>query len=161
MIKEFCDWLGATTLSGLIANNFWVIPTVQTVHIVSIAIVVTSMAMLDFRLLGIAGRAQSVAAVGQRFLPWTWIALVVLLCSGALLIIGEPGRELESPVFWVKMELLAGAVVLTLVVQAVIRRRAGFWENHRAVAGITAALSLLLWVGIVAAGRWIAYVEHG
>lgn len=161
MIKEFCDWLSATRLSSLIADHFWVIPSVQTVHIVSISIVVSSMAMLDFRLLGIAGRRQSIAAVAQRSLPWTWTALVVLLCSGVLLIIGEPGRELESPVFWIKMELLATAVVLTFIVQTVLKRGSGFWERHRAIAGAAAGVSLLLWVGIVAAGRWIAYVEHG
>ena len=45
MIKEFCEWLAATPLSQDIQDAFWVIPTVQTVHIVSIAIVMTSMAM--------------------------------------------------------------------------------------------------------------------
>ncbi len=59
MIKEFCEWLAATPISQLIQNAFWVIPTVQTVHIVSIAIVMTSMAMLDLRLIGVAGRRQS------------------------------------------------------------------------------------------------------
>jgi hypothetical protein len=161
VIKEFADWLYQTAASGLIQNNFWVIPTVQTVHIVSIAVVMTSMAMLDLRLLGLAGRRQSLTAVAERFLPWTWVALVVLLCSGTLLIIGEPPRELESPVFWVKMGLLACALVITGTFQTVLRRRNGFWERHRGLAGLVAVVSLTLWVGIVAAGRWIAYVEHG
>ncbi len=42
MIREFCRWLAATSLSEHIQDIFWVIPTVQIVHIVSIAIVMTS-----------------------------------------------------------------------------------------------------------------------
>ena len=137
------------------------IPTVQTVHIVSIAIVMTSMAMLDLRLVGIAGRRQSLTEIGARFLPWVWGTLVVLLCSGTLLIIAEPGRELINQVFWLKMSLLVGAVVLTLIFQTMLRRRSGFWEDHRAAAVLLGSVSLLMWVGIVGAGRWIAYVEHG
>jgi len=137
------------------------IPTVQTVHIVSIAIVMTSMAMVDLRLVGVAGRRQSLTEVGARFLPWVWCTLVVLLCSGTILIIAEPGRELINQVFWLKMSLLAGAIVLTLIFQTMLRRRSGFWENHRAAAVLLGSASLLMWVGIVGAGRWIAYVEHG
>jgi uncharacterized membrane protein SirB2 len=137
------------------------IPTVQTVHIVSIAIVMTSMAMLDLRLVGIAGRRQSLTEVGARFLPWVWGTLLVLLCSGSILIIAEPGRELINNVFWLKMSLLVGAIVLTLIFQTMLRRRNGFWEHHRAAAVLLGSVSLLMWVGIVGAGRWIAYVEHG
>jgi uncharacterized membrane protein len=121
----------------------------------------TSMAMLDLRLVGIAGRRQSLTEIGARFLPWVWGTLVVLLCSGSILIIAEPGRELINNVFWLKMSLLVGAVVLTLIFQTMLRRRNGFWEHHRAAAVLLGSVSLLMWVGIVGAGRWIAYVEHG
>src|SRR5271167_2765123 len=88
MMREFCVWLSATAFSQQIQNAFWVIPTVQIVHIVSIGIVMTSMAMLDLRLIGIAGRRQSLTDMAGRFLPWAWTAVVVLLCSGTILIIG-------------------------------------------------------------------------
>ncbi|HTV79812.1 MAG TPA: DUF6644 family protein [Steroidobacteraceae bacterium] len=161
MIRQFCAWLSSTSLSEHIQDAFWVIPTVQTVHIVSIAIVMTSMAMLDLRLVGVAGRRQSLHEMGARFLPWVWTALVVLACSGTILIIGEPGRELQSDMFWIKMGLLACALTLTLIFQTQLRREKSFWERHRAAAILLGSVSLIIWVGIVAAGRWIAYVEHG
>ncbi len=161
MIREFCDWLGNTPLSSAVQNAFWVIPTVQTVHILAIAVVMSSVAMLNLRLLGVAGRRQPFADVAQRFLPWIWGAVIVLLLSGSVLIIGEPGRELQSPVFWLKMSLLATALALTAMVQLAQRAGTGFWERRRALAGLTAVVSLTLWVGILAAGRWIAYWEHG
>jgi hypothetical protein len=161
MVQEFCDWLSTTPLSVAIQTQFWVIPTVQTIHILAIAVVVACMAMLDFRLLGLAGMRQPVVAMANRFLPWTWGALVVLLLSGVILIIGEPARELLSPVFQVKMVLLAVVVGLTCLIQRSIRRRAAFGDWRGAAARSAAIASLLLWVAIVTAGRWIAYLEHG
>jgi uncharacterized membrane protein SirB2 len=148
-------------LSQHIQDALWVIPTVQTVHIVSIAIVMTSMAMLDLRLVGLAGRRQSLTDMGARFLPWVWVALLILLCSGSILIIGEPRRDLRNQVFWLKMSLLAVALILTWTFQYMLRHRKGFWESHRLAATLLGSVSLVVWVGIIAAGRWIAYVEHG
>jgi hypothetical protein len=144
-----------------IQDHSWVIPMVQTVHILAISVVMASMVMLDLRLLRVLGRTQSIPEVAHRFLPWVWSAVLVLLASGTILIIGEPGRELLSEVFWLKMTLLACALVVTAAFQYELKRRAEFWERRRAVASATAIASLMLWVGILAAGRWIAYVEHG
>jgi hypothetical protein len=161
VLKEFCVWLSGTSLSQQIQDAFWVIPTVQTVHIISIAIVMTSMAMLDLRLVGIAGRRQSLFDMAGRFLPWVWTALVVLLCSGTILIIGEPGRDLLNTVFWIKMSLLATGLVLTWTFQHMLRRSKTFWDRNRPAAVLLGSASLVIWVGIIGAGRWIAYVEHG
>ena len=58
----------------------WVVPTVQSVHILAIAIVMSSIAMLDLRLAGFIGRDAIDAGAHQaRFYPWIWGALVVLL----------------------------------------------------------------------------------
>ena len=160
MISTFCDWLAATPASEVIQNTFWMIPIIQTIHIVSIAVVVSCMAMLDFRLLGLTGRDQSVPDTARRFLPWTWAAVAALFCTGALLIVAEPARELQSPVFWAKMSLLACVLGITLLFQVVLKR-GDFWQRHRAPTMVIAVTSLVLWIGIVVAGRWIAYVVHG
>lgn len=161
MLRGFCEWLGNTPLSMAIQNAFWVIPVVQTVHILAIAVVMSSVVMLNLRLLGVAGRRLPFADVARRFLPWVWGAVVVLLASGSVLIIGEPGRELLSPMFWLKMSMLSGALILTGMVQLALGSHRGFWERRRGLAALTAVVSLGLWVGILAAGRWIAYWEHG
>jgi hypothetical protein len=161
MIPAFCNWLSSTPLSMAIQNYSWVIPSVQSIHILAISVVMASIVMLDFRLLGVTGRGQTVPEVAHRFLPWVWCAVAVLLISGAILIIGEPGRELESSVFWVKMSLLACALIVTGAFQLVAFRRESFWEKRRGLSFITAVASLTLWVAILAAGRWIAYFAHG
>ena len=103
MIANFCNWLANTSFSALIQNTEWIIPAVQTVHILAISVVMTSIVMLDLRLLGVFARTQTIDDMSERFLPWIWVAVVVLACSGALLITGEPARELQSDMFWIKM----------------------------------------------------------
>ena len=145
----------------LIQDTSWVIPGVQTIHILAISVVMASAVMIDLRLLGAFSRTQSVHDVSQRFVPWIWVAVGVLALSGGLLIIGEPGRELLNQVFWLKMTLLVCALSVTGVFQYVADHALGFWERRRGAASALAIASLLLWVGILAAGRWIAYWEHG
>lgn len=161
VLHALCDWLANTSLSMAIQNAFWVIPTVQIVHIVAIAVVMSSMAMLDLRLVGVFGRTQTIAAMAERFLPWVWTAVVVLLASGSILIIGEPGRELLNAMFWLKMSLLACVLLVTATFQYLLRNGSGFWERRRPVAIVVGVASLALWTAVLAAGRWIAYVEHG
>jgi uncharacterized protein DUF6644 len=160
-VQEFSDWLAATPLSMQIKTVDWIIPTVQTIHILSISIVMSSVAMVYLRVLGLLSRAQPLAAVAYRFVPWIWWTLLVLLVSGTTLIIAEPGRSLGNPAFILKMSMLATVLVLTLFFQRGLRHDARFWESssgRRIGARLIAAASLVFWVGIVFAGRWIAYL---
>jgi uncharacterized membrane protein len=155
-MQAFCDWLSNTRLSLTIQTVLWIIPAVQTVHILCVAIVMSSMAMLDLRLLGLAGRAKSISYMVKRFVPWVWWTLPVMAATGAILIIGEPSRELLNPYFRAKMLMLATVILITLAVQLLNNKNA-YWEMRKGGAILAGSVSLLLWVGIVTAGRWIAY----
>jgi len=160
-LHAIADWLAATEASAVIQNVSWIIPTVQTIHIVCVAIVISATFLVSLRVLGVFDRAQPIAALTHRFLPWIWYALVVLLITGSLLIIGEPGRSLMNPAFGLKMLMLLIVASLTAFLQRPLTADAGFWDastQRRALARGIAVLSLTLWSGIVFAGRWIAYV---
>jgi hypothetical protein len=158
MVQAFCDWLSNTPISLKIQTVLWIIPAVQTIHILSVSIVMASMAMLDLRLMGIAGKRQPISRMVTRFVPWVWRVLLILATTGAILIIGEPGRELLNWAFRTKMAMVATVSLITLLVQQMNKRDATFWENRRFAAAAVGVVSLLLWVAIVTAGRWIAYV---
>lgn len=161
-LHAFGEWLANTSLSATIQNVSWIIPTVQTVHIICVAIVISAVFLVDLRILGIFARSQPVAALSHRFLTWIWYALIVLLVTGALLIIGEPTRSLLNPAFGLKMLMLLAVAGLTLLIQRPLRTDAGFWDasgGRRATVKAIAVVSLALWSGIVFAGRWIAYVS--
>ncbi len=157
MLQSFCDWLSNTPVSLKIQTVLWIIPAVQSIHILCVAVVMSSMAMLDLRLLGIAGQRQPVSRVVGRFVPWAWRALPILLATGSILIIGEPSRELLNPYFRAKMVMLVVVIGITLVVQRRNKRDSAYWESRKFAARFAGLASLLLWVGIVTAGRWIAY----
>jgi uncharacterized membrane protein len=162
MLDGFIHWLSATQASAVIAQVFWIIPTVQIAHILAISVVLASMAMFDLRLLGLAGKRSSIASLSRRFMPWLWGALLVLAVSGSILIIGEPKRALGNVFFEIKMCLLATAIAVTLSFQALLKRDlanggADLAASHFGAAKITGLVSLALWAGIAVAGRLIAY----
>lgn len=157
-LLDFCDTIDATALSQAIQATKWVVPLVQTVHILAIAALLSSVLMINLRLLGVAGTDQTLARVSERFRPVVWWSLPVLLASGLILIIGEPARALTNPFFQLKMCLLAVVLIVTLLSQRALNGDSGFWDKRVATGRAIAMLSLLLWSGIVFAGRWIAYL---
>lgn len=156
---HFTEWLAQTSLSLIIKTHEWVIPTIQSVHIVAIGVVLASVFMIDLRVLGWAGRDQSLRETTGRFFPWLSGALCVLLATGIVLIIGEPARELMAFSFWLKMFLVAVGTLIASVFQITLKRNEHYWEKslHRWSVKSLAILTFLIWVGIVILGRLIAY----
>jgi hypothetical protein len=156
----FSDWIADTWLSLAIRKSVWLIPTIQISHIVAITMIVTAAVMIGARIAGLAGRTQTMHETAQRFLPWIWAALALLAPTGIILIIAEPQRTLGNVTFWWKMAMLLVAVGLTAAFQASLRHDPAAWEDQGQRAGarrIFAASSILIWLGIIATGRLIAY----
>jgi hypothetical protein len=163
-LSEFSKWLAATPLSHIIQTTKWVIPALQTIHILSVAVVFSSAVLVDLRLWRLLNRDVPLPDVARRFLPTIWPVLLVLLITGSLLIIGEPKRSLLNSAFYLKMALLAVAIVLTAWLQWSLSSSPNFWDTNqvRRMAGqFAATLSILVWCGILFAGRWIAYTQAG
>jgi hypothetical protein len=156
----FSEWLYDTPLSTAIRDTSWIIPTVQSIHIIAIAFVVGSALVSDLRLAGVLATDETPRTVVRRYLPWMWGALIVLLITGLVMAIGEPDRVVANVVFWSKMVLVLTAFVLTLLFRRPLLDPA-FALEHAAWARLVkplAWLSLATWVGVIICGRWIAYV---
>jgi hypothetical protein len=164
VLRDFSKWLAATPLSHAIQTTGWVIPTLQTIHILSVAVLFSSAVLVDLRFWRALQRDVPLADVARRFLPTIWPVLLILLITGSLLIIGEPRRSLLNTTFYLKMTLLAAAVALTIALQWSLRAAPEFWERdrgHRAMGRLAATVSILVWCSILFAGRWIAYTQVG
>jgi tryptophan-rich sensory protein len=147
-------------LSQTIQSVDWIVPAVQTIHILAITVVAASALMIDLRLIGVFSADRPLREVSARFLPLVWWPLLVLLATGAIMIIGEPARSLKNPAFQLKMALLVTVLVVTALYQLLLRRDPALGSpasSHRGTATAIATLSMLLWSGIIFAGRWIAY----
>jgi hypothetical protein len=160
-MKEFAAWLATTSASVLIQKNeAWVIPAIQSIHIIGISVVLACVLMMTLRVIGVSGGDRTLLQTQRRFGPWLMGALLVLLLTGTTLVVGEPERELLSFSFWLKMILVAGGTCLAAWFAHSLRRHEPVWESvivHRAWVRALAALALLLWVAIIFLGRFIAY----
>jgi hypothetical protein len=162
LLSHLSKWLAATSLSHTIQTTNWIIPTLQTIHILCVAALFSSAVLVDLRIWRLTQRDVPLSDVGRRFLPLIWPVVIVLLLTGSLLIVGEPRRSLLNDTFYIKMALLAFALVLTGLLQWSLTSAPGFWERDigRRIAGRVAALaSILAWSGIIFAGRFIAYTQ--
>jgi hypothetical protein len=172
LLYAFTEWLRSTQLTELalgisntslsvwIGSHFWAIPIIQTLHILAIAAAFGSVLMINLRILGVTGGTRTLTDTARRYIPWIWVALVVLVLTGIGMVVGEPVRELINPVFWIKMGLIVFMIVVSLGFQASVRGRVAHWEVSRdgmAAVRIGAALIIVLWCMIMVAGRWIAY----
>jgi magnesium-transporting ATPase (P-type) len=159
-LEGVAERLSATDASLYIQSNEWIVPTVQSVHILAICVIMSSTAMLSLRMAGLIGRDQALRGTAARFLPWVWWALLVQVFTGTIMIVGEPARELLNWVFWVKMALLLGVVLLTVPVPRVLEEVPFRDMAPGRRMGVRAAglAGLAMWVLIVVCGRWIAYI---
>jgi cytochrome bd-type quinol oxidase subunit 2 len=154
-IHHFVDWLAATAPSQAIQASSWAIPAIQSVHILALALVFTLGIVLSLRFAGLGLSAEPLAQLAARSTRRIWMLLLVLLVTGALLITAEPGRTVTNPVFYAKMIMLAAVIVVTLLLAYIARRVEKPTALHIAIA----VLAVLLWIGIIFAGRLIAYIE--
>jgi hypothetical protein len=159
-LGKFSTWLAATPLSHAVKTTEWVIPSLQTVHILCVAVVFSSAIVVDLRIWRLLEREEPLPEVVRRFLPTIWPLLLILLITGGLLIVGEPRRSLLNSTFLLKMALLAVAAVITSGLQRSILSSPKSWnmDQGRRIAGrFAATVSILVWCGVLFAGRWIAY----
>ena len=155
------QWLSETPVSLAIQRFDWLVPLLQTIHILAIAMVLSSVFMIDVRILR-AANSQSITDAAHRFGPWIWTGLACLAASGIALIVGEPRRSLPNPVFQIKMLLLVLAIAMTCVLQVSLRRNAALWDDGGAskpLINVLAVGTFLLWCAIAFAGRFIAYMQ--
>jgi hypothetical protein len=163
ILSDVSKWLAATSLSHTIQTAGWIIPALQTIHILCVAVLFSSAVLVDLRIWHLVLRDLPLRDIGRRFLPLIWPVVVVLLLTGGLLIVGEPRRSLLNTTFYIKMALLVFALVLTALLQWSLASP-GFWDKdnvRRASAHLAATASLLAWCGIIFAGRFIAYTQAG
>ena len=157
-MQDLVQWLASLPLSLSIRRVSWAIPLMQTLHILAIGMVLSSVIMIDLRLWGLS-RSHTLVQSAHRFVPWIWVAMVLLTVTGVMLTIAAPRRILLDPSFQVKMLLMVVAMAATLAFQVALRRNHLRWDNGGAgwMTSLVAAAILMLWIAVTLAGRgrWI------
>jgi hypothetical protein len=158
--------LGALEGSGLgqaMRQWLWLYPSVETVHLVGIGLLFGSIAVLDLRLLGFS-RQIPARTLARHVLPWTLGSFALIVPSGFLMFTAHATEFIDSEVFILKMLLILAAGVNAGVFHTTVFRSADVWdaEEMRKLppppsVRASAAISLLLWISVIACGRLLAY----
>jgi hypothetical protein len=161
LFSHFLQWLEATPPAVAISESSWLFPGIESVHVLAITLVVGSISMVDLRLLGVSLRERPAGELIAEVLPWTWLSFAAAVCSGALLFSSSATKYWGTVPFRAKMVLLVLAGINMAVFHATSYRSVAIWgtrtETPRA-AKISGGVSLALWIGVVAFGRWIGFV---
>jgi hypothetical protein len=160
ILHRWADWIASTALSDWLQSQAWIVPTSQSIHILSVSVVFGCAVMISMRLLGFSASGRSISQLVDTVVPWMYRALGVLLFTGAVQTIAEPVRQFVTPAFWGKMLMIICVIILTVWFARAVRRNAARWDtaaSRPAGAKMFALVSLGLWVGIIFCGRFIGY----
>lgn len=160
-IDVFLKALEATSIGTAIREGDVLFPWIEAIHVLAIVLVVGSIAMVDLRLLGWASRARSVSRLTAEVLPITWMAFAMAAISGVLLFCAKAIIYGHSIFFLLKMGFLLLAGCNMLFFHKFTQRGVDRWGAPDSAAPqaakVAGGVSLLLWVCIVAFGRWIGF----
>jgi hypothetical protein len=161
LISVICQWLEQTSIGTAIRESLWLFPVIETVHIFGIILLVGGTSILDLRLMGLTFRDEPVTKLAKRFLPWAWSGFIIQVATGLLMFASEATKMYINTAFQIKMLMIVAAGVNAFVFHSLAYQSVGKWEKDPVApvsARIAGLVSILFWFGIVAAGRWIAYV---
>jgi hypothetical protein len=132
--------------------NPYAYPTLETIHIVGLALVFGTLWIADLAILGQL-RGLDVRLVARRVLPWTLAGFLIAATSGLAMFIGSVGDLIANPAFVLKMVLVCVAASNAAWLHA-----RGPIDTASRLTRWQAGVSILLWLAVIACGRWIAYV---
>lgn len=150
----------ASSLAATVRDSLYWFPLIESAHVLGLAMVFGTIAILDLRLLGLAWTRRPFTSVASDTLTWTWVAFVLTAVTGVLMFITNAAVYFGNFYFRTKMILIIVAGINMLFFEMTARRTVRGWDRDplappagRAVA----ALSLLLWITIIFAGRWVGF----
>jgi hypothetical protein len=142
-----------------IRESVWLFPTIETVHVFALVLVVGSIMTVDLRLLGLTNKERPFSELAGEMLPWTWVAFSAAAVAGLLMFSSKALVYYGNIPFRLKMLCLLLAGINMLLFHWLGTRHLKTWDRRQppSSAKFAGGASLLLWTLIVAAGRWIGF----
>jgi len=158
-LEQVLTRLQDLSLPTQIRESDWMFPTIETVHVFALVLVVGSIMTVDLRLLGLANKERPFSQVASEMLPWTWTAFAIAALAGMLMFSSKALTYYGNIPFRLKMVCLLLAGINMVMFHWLGTRHLEAWDRGRPprAAKLAGGASLLLWTTIVAAGRWIGF----
>jgi hypothetical protein len=164
---DLSSWLKSledTGMASYIRHSLYVFPFLESVHVMALAVLFGTVSIVDLRLLGLASTRRPFQRVADELLRWTWAGFAVAALTGAAMFTTNARVYASNTAFRIKLVLLALAGLNMLIFHMTAGRTAARWENRRSAPAIgktAAALSIVLWIAIIFAGRVIGFTTTG
>jgi len=140
----------------------WLFPLLESLHVIAAAMVLGAIFMVDLRLLGLSATVYPLSQLSRELAPWSWWAFAITTLTGLGMFITRASNHVLNPAFQWKMVLLALAGINMACLHWIISRNRHQWDLDRSppvAARLSGALSLVLWIGVMLAGRWIGHLS--
>jgi hypothetical protein len=154
------QWLEGTAPATAIRENAHLFPLIESIHVVAITLVFGTIAVVDLRLLCLASLESRISRLTRGLLPWTWLAFAIAVATGSLLFSSNATAYGHNFYFQSKLVLMLAAGVNMTVFHFFGSRDLERWDALPSTplrARLAGAISLLLWIGVIACGRWIGF----
>ncbi len=163
-ITAFLEMLQASSWAVFIHKKAWAFTTVEVVHVFAVSLVLGTIAIVDLRLLGFASTKRPFAELSKQVLPFTWGAFVLAVIAGSLLFISRATEYFVSPLFWIKMALIAAAGINMVIFEFITVRDVQKWNLNPTPpprVRLAGGISIACWVLVVVFGRLIGFTLQG
>ena len=151
----FIDWVAGSSLSHAIRTSTWAFAVIESIHLLALSVIGGAVLIVDLKLLGYGIRTQTVAEVARDAQKWFLVSWTVMIVTGLLLFWSEPQKLYYSTPFAVKMLCLLLGTIFALTVRRKVAQAEG--RVSPAVMKLVALVSLALWFGVGAGGRWVGF----
>ena len=154
MLQPYFEAIAAWPISVYLNSNSWIVPFVQALHLVGLALLAGAILMVDLRLLGKGLSHQPVKTVARDARPWLLAALGIMVLTGVPQFISLATKEYHNEYWWYKMYYFAAALLFTFLDKPYVIRKSDTGGTS-AVTKLTALVSIFLWAMVAINGRLI------
>jgi hypothetical protein len=163
-LENFFTSIDETALAVFLRESSWAFPALESLHVVALALVVGTIAIVDLRLLGLASTKRPVTELCREVLPWTWAAFGLAVLGGVGMFISQPLTYFANTAFRVKLLFLLFAAVNMAVFHLFTYPGVAGWDEKEQVplrARLAGGVSLVCWLTIVFLGRQVGFTLLG
>lgn len=153
-LYDFFVWLGETSVGSYLNQSTAAFAATESLHIIALSMVGGAVLITHLSALGLTLKPLAPATIVRNLQPVAYLGLVLVAISGLLLVAAGPFKYYTNPLFPVKLVLLVAALASHIW----LTRRLARGDGSSGVTRALALTSLLLWTGVVIAGRWLGLI---
>lgn len=160
LLLQFAQYLEGQEYSQMLVSGYYSWNWLEATHVLTLMISIGSLFVIDFRMLGWVLPGVSATTIADRLHKPMIIGFAIMFITGILLVYAKPVENVQSLWFRIKMILLVLAFINAWVFNSRMRAADGTWDSARVAPRplrTGAIISLFLWCGVVAMGRFIPY----